>query len=130
VVYLGRYHWTKEHALPEECTMTRKRRPQRYNAVAHSPPQQPAATNPQLAATILEIVDTQLRDGTPPETRQTFDRLIIAGYTPEGARQLLAHVVVSEIYTVMERGERYDMARFIAALHQLPILPDGEESDG
>ena len=109
--------------------MTRKRRPQ-HNAVAHSPPRQPAATNPQLAATILEIVDTQLRDGTPPETRQTFDRLITAGYTPEGARQLLAHVVVSEIYTVMKRGKRYDMARFVAALHQLPILPDGEESDG
>ena len=110
--------------------MTRKRQPQRRDAVAHSPPQQPAAMNPQLAATILEIVDTQLRDGTPPETRQTFDRLITAGYTPEGARQLLAHVVVSEIYTVMKRGKRYDMARFVAALHQLPILPDGEESDG
>ena len=110
--------------------MTRKRQPQRPKAATHSPPRQPVATNPQLAATILEIVDTQLRDGTPPETRQTFDRLITAGYTPEGARQLLAHVVVSEIYIVMKRGERYDMARFVAALHQLPILPDGEESDG
>ena len=39
-----------------------------------------------------QIVGTQLRDGTPPETRQTFERLVAEGYTPEGARQLLAHV--------------------------------------
>ena len=71
-------------------------------------------------------MDTQLRDGTPPETRATFDRLIELGYAPEGARQLLAHVVVREIFTVMARGEAYDAARFIAALHRLPTLPDDE----
>jgi hypothetical protein len=106
--------------------MTRKRRPQRRAAV---PPQQlPPAANPQLAATILEIVDTQLRDGNPPETRETFDRLIGMGYSPEGARQLLAHVVVAEIFTVMARGERYDAARFVAALRRLPTLPGDENS--
>ena len=103
--------------------MARKRRPQRHAATP--PPQQlPPAANPQLAAAILEIVDTQLRDRTPPETRETFDRLIDIGYSPEGARQLLAHVVVREIFTVMARGERYDAARFVAALRRLPALPD------
>jgi hypothetical protein len=80
--------------------------------------------NPHLAAAILEIVDTQLRDGTPSETRQTFDRLVAQGYSPVGARQLLAHVVVREIFTVMARGEPYDQARFVAALQRLPTLPD------
>jgi hypothetical protein len=58
--------------------MTRKRRPQRHSI----PPDQtflPPSANPQLAAAILEIVDTQLREDTPPETRQTFERLISAG---------------------------------------------------
>jgi hypothetical protein len=87
----------------------------------------PPAANPQLGAAILEIVDTQLRDRTPPETHATFERLIGLGYTPEGARQLLAHVVVYEIFTVMARGESYDAARFIAALHRLPALPDEAE---
>ena len=86
----------------------------------------PPAANPQLAAAILEIVDTQLRDRTPPETLATFDRLIGLGYTPEGARQLLAHVVVREIFTVMARGESYDAARFAAALNRLPALPDDD----
>ena len=104
--------------------MTRKRRPQRH--AAPLPQQLPPAANPQLAAAILEIVDTQLRDRTPPETRETFDRLIGLGYTPEGARQLLAHVVVREIFTVMARGESYDAVRFVAALHRLPVLPDDD----
>ena len=108
--------------------MTRKRRPQRrvnLPAPQHLPP----AANPQLGAAILEIVDTQLRDGTPPETRATFDRLIGLGYTPEGARQLLAHVVVREIFRVMSRGESYDAVRFVAALRRLPTLPDDAEAD-
>jgi hypothetical protein len=105
--------------------MTRKRRPRRQPPALQRV--QPPATNPQLAAAVLAMVDTQLADGAPPETRQTFDRLVTAGYTPEGARQLLAHVVISEIFTVMARGERYDAARFVAALHRLPTLPDSEE---
>ena len=109
--------------------MTRKRRPQRNAVAPYIPAQEPPETNPQLAAAVLAIVDTQLRTGTPPETRQTFDRLVAAGYTPEGARQLLAYVVVREIFPVMARGERYDAARFVAALARLPALRDGPEAE-
>lgn len=107
--------------------MQRKRRPQRGRIPPPTSQIAPPETNPQLGAAILEIVDTQLRDGTPPETRQTFERLVAAGYTPEGARQLLAHVVVREIFAVMSRGEPYNQARFVAALERLPKLP--EEAD-
>jgi hypothetical protein len=103
--------------------MKPKRRSSRSGVALHSQHAGPPETNPQLAAAVLEIVDTQLRDATPPETRQTFERLVAAGYTPEGARQLLAHVVVREIFAVMTRGERYNEARFIAALQRLPALP-------
>ena len=107
--------------------MTRKRRPQRHSMPL--PQHLPPAANPQLGAAILEIVDTQLRDRTPPETHATFERLIGLGYTPEGARQLLAHVVVREIFMVMARGESYNAARFVAALHRLPALPDDETGE-
>lgn len=105
----------------------RKRRPQRHRVPPYVP-MEPTETNPQLAAAILEIVNTQLRDGTPPETRQTFDRLVAAGYMPEGARQLIAHVVVREIFTVMAQGKPYNQARFIAALHRLPALPESDDA--
>jgi len=107
-------------------TMTRKRRPLRRSSIP-LPQQLPPAANPQLAAAILAVVDTQLRDGTPPETGETFERLVDLGYTLEGARQLLAHVVVREIFTVMARGESYDAARFVAALRRLPTLPADDE---
>ena len=50
------------------------------------------------------------------------------GYTPEGARQLLAHVVY-EIFSVMARDEHYDQRRFVAALQRLPSLPDTADED-
>ena len=79
--------------------------------------------NPRLNAAILEIVDTQLREGTPPETGQTFERLIAEGYSPHAARDLIGCVVVNEIVEVLGRSEPYDEARFVAALGQLPRLP-------
>ncbi len=79
--------------------------------------------DPVLNAALLEIVDNQLADGKPPETRQTFDRLLGEGHTPEEARRLIASVVVSEIFEVMQRREPYDEGRFVAALARLPRLP-------
>ncbi len=79
--------------------------------------------NPVLNAAILEIVDNQLAEGTPPETRQTFDRLVQTGNTSEEARRLIGCVVLSEIFEVMQRGQPYDEARFVAALRRLPQLP-------
>src|SRR5260221_10525606 len=88
-----------ENNIQQRNSMTRKRRPQRHSMPR--PQQLPPAANPQLNAAILDIVDTQLRDRTPPETHATFERLIGLGHTPEGARQLLGHVGVREIFTVM-----------------------------
>ena len=78
--------------------------------------------DPALNAAFLEIVDNQLADGKPPETRQTFDRLVREGHTAQEARRLIASVVVSEIFEVMQRGKSYDEARFVAALARLPRL--------
>jgi hypothetical protein len=89
------------------------------------PPQTPRVTfgpsgNPALTETILEIVDTQLRDNTPAETRRTFERLVSAGYAPDDARRLIGNVVVQEIFLVMKRGEVYDEQRYTTALQGLP----------
>lgn len=105
--------------------MTRRRRPQRHPIPPYQPDLPPAA-NPELSAAVLQVVDTQLRAGQPPETLATLRRLVAAGHTPEGARQLIAHVVVREIFDVMARGERYDAARFAAALARLPALTDDD----
>jgi hypothetical protein len=83
--------------------------------------------NPNLSASLLEVVDNQLRDNNPPETRHTFSRLVASGYSEKDARQLIGQVVLSEIFNVLQRKEPYDETRFIEALKRLPLLP--EEND-
>ena len=98
--------------------MARKRSHRRSAGMADS-----TQVNPVLHAAIMEIVDNQLRDGMPPETRQTRDRLLAAGYPEEEARRLIGCVVVSEIYDVLKSNQPYDEARYVAALHRLPTMP-------
>lgn len=79
--------------------------------------------NKRLRRVILEVVDNQLRDNTPPETKQTYQRLLKEGFSKDGARRLIGAVVSSEIFEVLKKQEPYDEKRFIAALHKLPKMP-------
>ena len=79
--------------------------------------------NPYLKSAILEVVDNQLQANDPPETRQTFDRLISEGYSEEEAKQLIGCVVTSEIFDVLKKQEPFNPERFAKALNELPKLP-------
>ena len=79
--------------------------------------------NPYLKSAILEVVDNQLQENDPPETRQTFDRLISEGYSEVEAKELIGCVVSSEIFDVMKKNEPFDPGRFAKALNGLPKLP-------
>jgi len=96
-----------------------RRRPR---ATAGAAPAPPPAANPELLAALLAAVEAQIVKGDPPETRATLERLIAAGYTPEGARQLIAHAVAGELFAVMASGQPYNRERYVAALATL--LPD------
>jgi hypothetical protein len=54
--------------------------------------------NENLKNAVLEIVDNQLCDNTPPETRQTYQRLLKEGYNDQETRELIGVVVSSEIF--------------------------------
>ena len=77
----------------------------------------------KLKSAVLEIIDNQLRDNTPPETRQTYHRLLKEGYSDQEARELIGVVVSSEIFEVMKNKQTYDQQRYIAALQKLPQKP-------
>jgi hypothetical protein len=80
--------------------------------------------NPAVVrAAIFEVVENQLRDGTPPETKQTFERLVREGYPEQEAKRLIAVVVTTEIFDVLKQNRPYNQARFVTALHRLPKLP-------
>src|SRR5205085_5091875 len=103
--------------------MARKRSQRRSAVRGRADEESVPSYNPVLQAAIYEVVDNQLRDGTPPETRQTLDRLIAEGHARQEARRLIACAVVSEIFNVLQRHEPYDEARYIAALRRLPTMP-------
>jgi hypothetical protein len=79
--------------------------------------------NPHLRRAILEVVENQLRDGTPPETRATLERLMADGCSREEAVKLIGCVVATEIFDVLKDRQPFNESRFVAALQRLPKLP-------
>ncbi len=79
--------------------------------------------NPVLQAAIYEVVDNQIQELNPPQTKQTFDRLVAEGNSPQEARRLISCVVVSEIFDVLKKSEPYNEARYVTALNRLPKMP-------
>jgi hypothetical protein len=84
----------------------------------------PVAEQPRFGRA-LEVVGQQLRDGAPPETRATLDRLMGAGFSGQRARELIAGVVLSEILDVVDRGQPYREDCYLAGLRALPRPPQG-----
>lgn len=82
-------------------------------------PQYEEGYNPYLKAAILEVVENQLRENNPPETRQTFERLLAAGYSRQRAMEMIGAALVEEIWTILHDKKAFDRARFAALLEKL-----------
>jgi len=79
--------------------------------------------NTYLKSAILEVVENQLQANDPPETRQTYDRLISEGYSEVEAKKLIGCVVSLEVFDVLKKQEPFNPERFAKALNELPKLP-------
>ena len=77
----------------------------------------------QMRKIFLEIIDNQIRDNNPPETKETLDRLISEGISEKEAKDLIGCVVISEIFDVLKNKEEFNEERYIAALDKLPDQP-------
>jgi hypothetical protein len=80
-------------------------------------------SNLQLQASIIEVVENQLRNNDPAQTGQTFKRLIEAGHSEKEAKRLLACVVSAEIFDVLKKNEPFNLDRFVKGLNKLPTMP-------
>ena len=83
--------------------------------------------NPQLHAAIMKVVENQLRSNDPPQTQQTFKRLLEAGHSEAEAKRLIACVVSAEIFDVLKKNEPFNLERFVRGLNHLPAMPWEEE---
>jgi hypothetical protein len=80
-------------------------------------------TNPRLRAAFLEVVDNQLRDNNPAETKATLERLMAEGYSAENAKDLIAQAVAVEAYIIMKTQAPFNRERFVRNLMALPQEP-------
>ncbi len=76
--------------------------------------------DPELRRVYLEVVDNQLRDNNPPETRVTFDRLRSEGFNETEAKVLIASAIAFETFQVMKSGAPFNHDRFVHNLNRLP----------
>ena len=76
--------------------------------------------NAELRAAYLEVVENQLRDNDPPETRNTYERLCTEGFTEKNAKILIASVIALETYQMMSTNSPFNRDRFVRHLNRLP----------
>jgi hypothetical protein len=82
-----------------------------------------ARHDPVLHAAVMEMVNRQLAEGDPPETRETLERLLAEGYAPEYARRMIGFLLVRELTRSMLRQTSFDVRSFIENLRRLPEIP-------
>jgi hypothetical protein len=82
----------------------------------------------RLREAVLEVINHQIRDNDPPETKQAFIRLKEQGFSEQEALKLVGSVVFTEVFSVIKENRQYDREKYIAALNNLPRLPWEKES--
>jgi len=79
--------------------------------------------NPEaVRAALSEVVEHQMRDGDPPETKETYDRLIADGHVHDETMRLTSHVVLFEMNDCTREEQPFNKGRFVVALNALPEL--------
>jgi hypothetical protein len=85
-----------------------------------------ARNDPVLHAALMEMVNQQMAESDPPETRETVERLLAAGYSPEYARRMIGFLIVYELTEGTLHGTPFNQKRFIENLRRLPQMPTPE----
>jgi hypothetical protein len=83
-----------------------------------------AAHDPELHAKVMGIVDTQIAEDQPPETRRTFERLVDTGHSPELAKRLIGLCVACELVQEYVLGKPFNEEEYTANLQKLPAPPE------
>ncbi|MCK4343760.1 MAG: hypothetical protein KAX05_00620 [Bacteroidales bacterium] len=79
--------------------------------------------NIKLRDQIFEIIENQIRDNDPPETKLTFEKLRKEGNSKFVAKQLIGQCVAVELFRIMKFQEPFNEERYIKNLLNLPKEP-------
>ena len=76
---------------------------------------------------IVEVIENQLADNNPPETKQTLERLMKLGESRENSIRYISTALSVEIFGAFKHNEPYNNERYLSNLKALPRLPDSIE---
>ncbi|MGN6602610.1 MAG: hypothetical protein ACTHK8_09175 [Ginsengibacter sp.] len=79
--------------------------------------------NKMLQQAIFEIIENQVRDGDPPETKQTLKRLQQSGYNEIDAKKYIGQCVAVELFHIMNHQQPFNEKRYVQNLLNLPKEP-------
>jgi hypothetical protein len=75
--------------------------------------------DPLLKNVILDVVNKQIQGNDPPETRQTLERLMAAGYARQEAIEMIGSALVEIIWELLQDRKEFDVKRYRALLDEL-----------
>jgi hypothetical protein len=84
--------------------------------------------NKRLKENILGAVENQLRMNEPKCTKETFDRLTNLGLSKNKAQEMIAAILLEEIYYMMKNKDMFNEKRYSKKLSQLPDCRANDEN--
>ena len=72
---------------------------------------------------LFEVIGNQITNKNPPETSETYTRLIDLGYSDNDTRALIGRCLIVEMYGALKHGKPYNNARYVKNLQNLPEKP-------
>jgi hypothetical protein len=79
--------------------------------------------NERIREQIFQIINNQIKNNKPPETKLTYKRLLSEGFNELETMQMIGQCVAVEIFEVMKSKKPYDNARYVGNLKRLPEEP-------
>jgi hypothetical protein len=77
----------------------------------------------RVSSFVLHVVEKQLEENAPPQTRETLQRLVGLGFGEEDAKHLIGSAIAAEMRSVVSEGRPFKEECFLALLKRLPHPP-------
>jgi uncharacterized protein YecA (UPF0149 family) len=68
---------------------------------------------------MIEIVDNQIKANDPPCTKKTFLQLQMQGCSKKEAKEMIAAVILEEMYDILKEGKTFDEKKYELKLQEL-----------
>jgi hypothetical protein len=75
--------------------------------------------NPFVHVAIHQVVENQLAENDPPQTAETLEALLRAGYERHNAIHAIGRVVSDEIFAILKEKRPFDEGAYMSALEDL-----------